>query len=76
MDVIHYTTKRVIKKALQEKKEAEPSLYWQLKKQVLLPSRKMYLTNLVLIIVFSKAAASLVLAVVTLTAKAPIVGRS
>lgn len=45
-------------------------------KQVLLPSRKIYLTNLVLIIVFSKAAVSLVLAVVTLTVKASIVGRS
>ena len=45
-------------------------------KQVLLLSRKMYLTNLLLIVVLSKAAVSLVLAVVALTVKAPIVGRS
>ena len=45
-------------------------------KQVLLPSRKIYLTNLVLIIVFSKAAVSLVLGEIALTVKAPIVGRS
>ena len=75
MDVMHYTTKRVIKKRC-GKKGSRAFLVLAAEKQVLLPSRKMYLTNLVLIIVFSKAAVSLVLAVVTLTVKAPIVGRS
>lgn len=76
MDVMHYTTKRVIKKRCRKKKEAEPSFVLAAEKQVLLPSRKMYLTNLVLIIVFSKAAVSLVLGEIALTVKAPIVGRS
>ena len=63
-------------KALQEKKGSRAFLVLAAEKQVLLPSRKMYLTNLVLIIVFSKAAVSLVLGEIALTVKAPIVGRS
>lgn len=61
---------------MQEKKGGRAFLVLAAEKQVLLLSRKMHLTNLVLIIVFSKAAVSLVLAVVTLNVKAPIVGRS
>lgn len=63
-------------KALQEKKGSRAFLVLEAEKQVLLPSRKMYLTNLLLIIVFSKAAVSLVLGEIALTVKAPIVGRS
>lgn len=76
MDVMHYTTKRVIKKRCRKKKGGRAFLVLAAEKQVLLPSSKMYLTNLVLIIVFSKAAVSLVLGEIALTVKAPIVGRS
>ena len=65
-------------KALQEKKKkgSRALLVLAAEKQVLLLSGKMYLKNLPPIIVFSKAAVSLVLAAIALTVTAPIVGRS
>lgn len=64
-------------KALQEKKKGSRALLvLAAEKQVLLLSGKMYLKNLLPIIVFSKAAVSLVLAEIALTVTAPIVGRS